>query len=222
LIELFHVHKTYEGSDRPTLTDVSLRVARGEFVFLTGASGAGKSTLLRLIFAAEPASSGQIIVNGRNLARLPRRQIPYLRREVGVVFQDFKLIANRTVFENIAFALRVRGMAEGQARERVLRMLERVGLVHKQHVFPLTLSGGEQQRIAVARALVSDPPILLADEPTGNLDPDTTTTIMELLERAHARGTTLLVATHDKGLIEGTGRRVLGLAAGALEESPRR
>jgi len=220
MIETFHVTKSYDQGDRPALRDVSLKIEKGEFVFLTGPSGAGKSTLLKIIFAAELPTSGQSFVNNENLAKLKRGEIPKLRRQVGVVFQDFKLISQRTVFENIAYTLRVLGRPEEDVRKRVYKMLKSVGLFHKQHVFPQSLSGGEQQRIAVARALVNDPPILLADEPTGNLDEDTTEAVMELLTRAHARGTTLLVATHDHGLIGRFGKRVLHLEHGVLQDNP--
>lgn len=220
MIETFHVTKAYEQGDRPALRDVSMRVNKGEFVFLTGPSGAGKSTLLKIIFAAEQPSSGQVFVNNENIAKLRSRDIPRLRRQVGVVFQDFKLIPQRTVFENIAYTLRVLGKSDDEVRNRVYKMLKSVGLFHKQHVFPQALSGGEQQRIAVARALVNDPPILLADEPTGNLDSDTTEAVMELLTRAHARGTTLLVVTHDRNLIQRIGKRVFHLEAGVLNDRP--
>ena len=220
MIETFHITKSYDAGDRPALRDVNLRIDKGEFVFLTGPSGAGKSTLLKIIFAAEKPSSGQVFVNSENVAKLRRRDIPRLRRQVGVVFQDFKLISQRSVFENIAYTLRVLGKSDDEVRNRVYKMLKSVGLFHKQHAFPQSLSGGEQQRVAVARALVNDPPILLADEPTGNLDSETTNAVMELLTRAHARGTTLLVATHDHSLIHSFGKRVLHLEAGVLNDKP--
>ena len=218
MIETFHVSKTYEQGDRPALTDVSLRVDKGEFVFLTGASGAGKSTLLKLVFAAEKPTSGQILVNGQNVVRLKRRQIPYLRRQIGVVFQDFKLISTRTVHENIAYTLRVLGRSGDEVQDRVHRMLKGVGLFHKQHVLVPKLSGGEQQRVAVARALVNEPTVLLADEPTGNLDDDTTEAILALLERANARGTTVIVATHNSAIVARYGKRVIRLEQGAVKE----
>lgn len=221
MIETFHVSKTYEEGDRPALSDVSLRVDKGELVFLTGPSGAGKSTLLKVIFAAEAPTSGQILVNGRNIVKLKRRQIPALRREIGVVFQDFKLIATRTVYENVALAVRVLGRRDAEVHERAYKMLERIGLLHKKNVLPPRLSGGEQQRIAVARALVNDPVVLLADEPTGNLDSHTTGSVMDLLERANARGTTIIVATHDQSLIAHYGKRVFYLEDGVLVDRPR-
>ncbi|MFO0729038.1 MAG: cell division ATP-binding protein FtsE [Myxococcota bacterium] len=220
MIEAFHVTKTYERGDRPALHDITLKVQKGEFVFLSGPSGAGKSTLLKLIFAAEQPTKGQILVNGRNIAKLRRSQIPYLRREIGVVFQDFKLISTRTVAENVAYTLRVIGLPESEVRRRVSRILKEVGLVHKQNVLPPKLSGGEQQRVAIARALVNDPAILLADEPTGNLDQDLTEEVMKLLENANARGTTVMVATHDVTLMTRYRKRVVYLQQGAVLDSP--
>ncbi|MBI4819245.1 MAG: cell division ATP-binding protein FtsE [Deltaproteobacteria bacterium] len=216
MIEVYHLTKVYERGDRPALTDVSLNVEKGEFVFLTGPSGAGKSTLLKLLFAAEPPTSGQVLVNGQNVALLSRKQIPMLRRQVGVVFQDFKLVPNRTVFENVAYALRVIGMNELRARRRVARVLEQVGLAHKQAVLPQKLSGGEQQRVAIARALVNDPLVLLADEPTGNLDPEMTEDVFRLLDHANARGTTVVVATHDFALMDRHPKRVIRLEDGRV------
>ena len=220
MIEAFHVSKTYEQGDRPAVRDVSLRVDKGEFVFLAGPSGAGKSTLLKLIFAAEKPTSGQILVNGRNIVKLKRRQIAFLRREIGVVFQDFKLITNRTVHENVAYALEVLGLPAGEVRKRTFRVLKNVGLFHKAHVIAQKLSGGEQQRVAIARALVNDPPILLADEPTGNLDPDITEEVLALLERANARGTTVVIATHDVTLLRRSGKRMIYLEEGTVAEPP--
>ncbi|MBI2378136.1 MAG: cell division ATP-binding protein FtsE [Deltaproteobacteria bacterium] len=216
MIEVYHLTKVYERGDRAALTDVSLSIERGEFVFLTGPSGAGKSTLLKLVFAAEPPSNGQILVNGQNVALLSKRQIPFLRRQVGVVFQDFKLVPNRTVFENVAYTLRVLGMSEERAKRRVTRILEQVGLSHKQRVLPQKLSGGEQQRVAIARALVNDPLVLLADEPTGNLDKEMAEEIFRLLEHANARGTTVVVATHDFSLMQRHPKRVVRLEDGRV------
>src|SRR3954452_18227020 len=173
MIQLFVVTKSY-GDDPPVLADVSLHVEKGEFVWLTGPSGAGKTTLLRLLFCAEAPTSGQILVGGRNVNRLSQGGVPYLRRNIGVVFQDFKLLENRTVAENVGFALEVLGASDGEIRERARKRLEQVGLSHKAASLPPRLSGGEQQRVAIARALVNDPTILLADEPTGNLDPSLT------------------------------------------------
>ncbi|MCK6549685.1 cell division ATP-binding protein FtsE [Myxococcota bacterium] len=219
MIQTYHVTKVYERGDQPALHDVNLAVEKGEFVFLTGPSGAGKTTLLKLIFAAEKPTSGQILVNGINIAKLKPGQIPYLRRRVGVVFQDFKLIPTRTVGENVAYALWVLGLPEKEIRQRVYQVLRGVGLFHKANVLPPKLSGGEQQRVAIARALVNEPVLLLADEPTGNLDEEITKEVMSLLEQANARGTTVIVATHDRTLIDGYRKRVIHLKRGALTET---
>src|SRR5512136_1120842 len=210
VIQLFHVQKQY-GTEAPALVDVNLEIRKGEFVFVTGPSGAGKSTLLKLVFCAEPPSGGQLLVFGRNVAKLGRSGVPFLRRNIGVVFQDFKLLPDRTVAENVAFPLEVRGIAAAEVRRRVTAILRSVGLDHKQRRFPLSLSGGEQQRVAVARALVADPALLLADEPTGNLDPDRTLEVMDLLEDANARGTAVVVATHDRSLLQRYKKRVIAL-----------
>ncbi len=215
MIQLFHVFKQY-GAEAPALSDVSLEVRKGEFVFLTGPSGAGKSTLLKLVFCAEPATGGQILVFGRNVSRIRPSGVPYLRRNIGVVFQDFKLLPHRTVAENVAFPLEVRGQPPREVRRRVVQALRGVGLDHRMDKFPLSLSGGEQQRAAVARALVADPALLLADEPTGNLDLDRTLEVMELLEAASARGTTVVVATHDRGLLARHKKRVIALENGRV------
>ena len=214
---MYHVSKSYMAGQY-ALQDVSLEIRRGEFVFLTGASGAGKSTLLELIFAAEQPSEGQIVVLGRNVARLGIRAIPALRRRVGVVFQDFKLLQDRTVEENVRLALDVVGTPRREARNRVFQILKAVGLQHRRFQAPRTLSGGEQQRVALARALVTEPDILLADEPTGNLDPALTLEIMDLIASASTRGTTVIVATHDHSLIERYGKRVLRLEGGRIAE----
>jgi cell division transport system ATP-binding protein len=215
MIEMFHVYKSYPG-DPPVLTDINLRVGKGEFLFLTGPSGAGKTTLLRLIFCGEQATRGQILVGGRNVARIRDSAVPFLRRNIGVVFQDFKLLPHRTVADNVALALDVLGVPRLQARERVLRMLKRVGLEHKADVLPLKLSGGEQQRVVIARALVNEPTILLADEPTGNLDPVRTVEIMDLLSDVNVRGTTVLVATHDSTLLGRYQKRTVRLEGGRI------
>jgi cell division transport system ATP-binding protein len=215
VIQLFHVTKEYPG-DGPALQDVTLTVDKGEFVFLTGPSGAGKSTLLKLIFCDEPATSGQLLLFGKNVAKISGRAIPFVRRNIGVVFQDFKLLAQRTVAENVALPLEVRGMAEKEIRRKVKTLLRSVGLEHRGDKFPPSLSGGEQQRVAVARALAADPALLLADEPTGNLDPERTLEVMELLDGANARGTTVVVATHDRTLLERYKRRVVVLERGRL------
>jgi cell division transport system ATP-binding protein len=215
VIQLFHVKKSYPG-DAPVLDDITLRIEKGEFVWLTGPSGAGKSTLLKLLFCADQPTSGQILVGGRNVGRLTQAGVPFLRRNIGVVFQDFKLLENRTVVENVGYALEVLGASDGEIRERSLRRLEQVGLKHKATSLPLRLSGGEQQRVAIARALVNEPTILLADEPTGNLDPGLTDSILQLLFDANARGTTVIVATHDRGLLSRYHKRTIALDKGKV------
>jgi cell division transport system ATP-binding protein len=217
LIRLFHVSKSYAAGTF-ALRDVSVEIKKGELVFLTGPSGAGKTTLMKLLFAAERPSEGQILVLGRNVARIGERGIPRLRRRVGVVFQDFKLIPTRTAEENVAVALEVIGRAPREVRNKSFAMLKRVGLQHRRHARPTALSGGEQQRVALARALVNDPAILLADEPTGNLDAALTVEIMDLVAAAAARGTTVLVASHDGALVKRYARRVLRLEGGRLVE----
>ncbi len=215
LVQLYHVSKSYlPGSF--ALRDVSLQVSKGELVFVTGPSGAGKTTLLKLLFAAEQPSQGSILVGGRNVARLRESAIPSLRRRVGVVFQDFKLLANRSIEDNVAVPLAVRGVPPRELRSRAFRVLKQVGLQHRRHQRPLSLSGGEQQRVAIARALVGEPELVLADEPTGNLDPDLTLEIMELLVAACARGTTVMIATHDLALVERFGRRMVRLEDGRI------
>jgi cell division transport system ATP-binding protein len=215
MIQLFHVYKAYPG-DPPTLVDVNLNIDKGEFVFLTGPSGAGKTTLLKLIFSAETPTRGQVLVGGRNIARIRESAIPYLRRNIGVVFQDFKLLQRRTVLDNVAFTLDVLGVPRREGRDRVMRMLKLVGLEHKADALPLKLSGGEQQRVVIARALVNDPTLLLADEPTGNLDPQLTLEIMDLLQEINIRGTTVVVATHDASLLGRYQKRTIRLERGSV------
>jgi cell division transport system ATP-binding protein len=217
MIEAQRVSKMYSRGVY-AVRDLSLRVEKGEFVFLTGPSGAGKSTLLRMLLRQEVPSEGTLVVGGRDLARLSTRQVQAYRRSVGFVFQDFKLLPNKTVHENIAFVPRVLGMAPAQQQRRAFQVLKWVGLQHRMNAFPLELSGGEQQRIAIARALVNDPIIILADEPTGNLDPDLSLEIMNLFREINARGTTVLVATHDRELIRRVGRRTLTLEHGSIVE----
>jgi cell division transport system ATP-binding protein len=215
--QLFHVSKSYVAGTY-ALRDVSLEFGRGEFVFLTGPSGAGKTSLLRLVFAAERPSEGQIVVLGRNASRISPRSIPELRRRIGVVFQDFKLLARRTVEENVGLALDVVGTPRRVARARVFAVLKQVGLQHRRYQSPLSLSGGEQQRVAIARALVNEPDILLADEPTGNLDPDLTLEIMDLIADTATRGTTVVVATHDQSILDRFRKRTVRLEAGRVTE----
>ena len=217
MIEAYHVSKVYSRGIY-ALRDLSLRVDKGEFVFLTGPSGAGKSTLLRLLLRQDVPSEGQLVVGGRNLAALTPRQVQSYRRSLGFVFQDFKLLPNQTVLENVAFVPRVLGMPLPQQQRRTFQVLKWVGLQHRMNALPLELSGGEQQRIAIARALVNDPAIILADEPTGNLDPDLSLEIMNLFREINARGTTVLVATHDRELIRRVGRRALTLDHGTIVE----
>ncbi len=216
-VRMYHVSKSYLAGTY-ALKDVSLEIDRGELVFLTGSSGAGKTTLLELLFAAERPSEGQILVLGRNIARLRDGAIPALRRRVGVVFQDFKLLQARTVEENVSMSLDVVGTSRREARSRVFAMLKQVGLQQRRFHHPMSLSGGEQQRVAIARALVAEPEILLADEPTGNLDPELTIEIMDLIAAAATRGTTVIVATHDHSLIDRYRKRTLRLEAGRLVE----
>ncbi len=217
MIEAYHVSKTYARGVF-ALRDLSLRVEKGDFVFLTGPSGAGKSTLLRLLLRQDVPSEGQLIVGGRNLATLTTRQVQSYRRSLGFVFQDFKLLPGKTVLENVSFVPRVLGMGESQQQRRTFQVLKWVGLQHRMSAYPLELSGGEQQRIAIARALVNDPAIILADEPTGNLDPDLSLEIMNLFREINARGTTVVVATHDRELIRRVGRRAVTLDHGNIVE----
>jgi cell division transport system ATP-binding protein len=216
-VRTFHVSKSYIAGTF-ALHDLTLEVKKGEFVFLTGSSGAGKTTLLKLLFAAERPNEGQILVLGRNIARLRESAIPALRRRIGVVFQDFKLLNRLSIEDNVAVALEVVGTPRREARARAFRLLKQVGLQHRRYHHPLSLSGGEQQRVAIARALVNEPEILLADEPTGNLDPDLTVEIMDLISSAATRGTTVIVATHDHSVIERYGKRTIHLEGGRLAE----
>ncbi|WP_305046717.1 cell division ATP-binding protein FtsE [Geoalkalibacter sp.] len=217
MIQLHNVCKAYQ-KDSSALDQISLKIEKGEFVYLTGASGAGKSTLLKLLYGGERPNRGQILLDGRNITRMGPRQLPLVRRRLGIVFQDFKLISTRTVFENVAFALEVQGRKRFEISKKVYAALKNVGLEHKLNRRPLELSGGEQQRVAVARALVVDPIVLLADEPTGNLDPETTLELMDLFKSANARGSTVVMATHDRELIRRFPRRVITLDAGRVVE----
>ncbi|MGH9146921.1 MAG: cell division ATP-binding protein FtsE [Vicinamibacterales bacterium] len=217
MVETFHLSKLY-GRGVYALRDLSFKVDKGEFVFLTGPSGAGKTTLLRLLLREILPSEGEIIVVGRNLARMSANQVQTYRRSVGFVFQDFKLIPRMTVLENVAFVPRVLGAPVTTQRRKTFQVLKWVGLQHRINAYPFELSGGEQQRIAIARALVNDPMLILADEPTGNLDPDLSLEIMNLLREINARGTSVIVATHDRELIRRVGRRAITLDHGSVVE----
>lgn len=199
MIQIFNLYKVYPNN-HPALTDIHLHIKKGDFVFVTGPSGAGKTTLIKLIFCAERATRGQIIVNGINLAKIKKSGISYLRRNIGVVFQDFKLLNNRTAYENVVFALEVTGSRRKEIKRKAWQVLKLVGLQNRLDATPMGLSGGEQQRIAIARAIVNNPTILLADEPTGNLDSEITQDIMELFKNINERGTTVVIATHNKNL----------------------
>jgi len=201
MIQVFHVSKTYDG-DIPALTDINLHIEKGKLVFITGPSGAGKTTLLRLLYGDETPTEGQILVNGRNVAWSKENEISLLRRSMGIIFQDFRLIKDRPVYENLAFVCRILGYSKTEERRKVSQALAWVNLTSKAHLTPYHLSGGEQQRVAVARALVHDPAILLADEPTGNLDPEQAHEILVLLKEIHLRGTTVLLATHNPGICQ--------------------
>ncbi|MFP5023241.1 cell division ATP-binding protein FtsE [Pseudonocardia phyllosphaerae] len=216
MIELRDVTKQYPASGRPALDRVSADVESGEFVFLIGPSGSGKSTLLRQLLREETPTSGSIVVDGLDVAKLPRRKVPKLRQRIGCVFQDFRLLSQRTVGGNVAFALEVLGRKPSEIRRAVPELLEMVGLQGKADRMPHELSGGEQQRVAIARASVNRPPLLLADEPTGNLDPETSREIMQLLERINRGGTTVLMATHEDSIVDAMRRRVIELDDGRV------
>jgi cell division transport system ATP-binding protein len=217
VIETHHLSKVYSRG-LYALRDLTLTIEKAEFVFLTGPSGAGKSTFLRLLLLQERPSEGEVFVNGQNLATLSRSEIQEYRRGIGFIFQDFKLIPSRTVLENISFVPEVLGVPAAQQRRRAFQVLKWVGLQHRMNAYPQDLSGGEQQRIAIARALVNDPVLVIADEPTGNLDPDLSLEIMNLLREINAGGTTVLVATHDRELIRLVGRRTITLDQGKIVE----
>jgi cell division transport system ATP-binding protein len=216
MIRFEHVTKVYPRSSRPALHDINLEVGRGEFVFVVGQSGSGKSTLLRLALREEQATRGSVLVAGHELGRLPHRKVPRLRREIGTVFQDFRLLPNKTVYQNVAFALQVLGKSSHAIRQVVPETLEMVGLAGKEKRLPHELSGGEQQRVAIARAFVNKPAILLADEPTGNLDPTNSLEIVRLLDRINRTGTTIVMATHDDDIVDQLRKRVVELAGGEV------
>lgn len=214
MIQIFHVTKHYDR--RPALTDVNLQIEKGEFVLLMGPSGAGKTTLLKLLYCATSLDEGQILVQGRNVARLKSSDVPYLRRTMGVVFQDFKLLPKKSVYENVALPLLVQGLSAFETRRKVMEALKAVGVEHRKESRPTMLSAGEQQRVCIARSIVNSPIILLADEPTGNMDADLAREIVDLFKTINARGTTVLVATHNRQVIEQVGRRVVTLDQGKV------
>lgn len=216
MIRFDEVTKVYDRRSRPALGGITTEIERGEFVFLVGASGSGKSTFIRLVLREERATSGTVYVAGRNVARLPSWRVPRLRQGIGVVFQDFRLLPNKTVYGNVAFAMQVLGRSRAQIQQTVPEVLRTVGLDGKEKRMPHELSGGEQQRVAIARAIVNDPEILLADEPTGNLDPTTSAGIMDVLDRINQNGTTVVMATHDHEIVNQMQRRVVELRDGAI------
>jgi cell division transport system ATP-binding protein len=216
MIELYHVNKIYSGGVH-ALQDVNLQISKGELIFLTGPSGAGKTTLLKIMMGWERASSGQTIIAGTNISRMPSKNLADLRSKLGIVFQDFRLLMDRTVEENIALALEIRGIEKSEIERRINFILKKIGLIHRKRTKAIYLSGGEQQRVAIARATIYDPVILLADEPTGNLDPGLSMEIINLFKEINARGTTLLVATHNPLLYAGHPGRILRLENGRIK-----
>jgi cell division transport system ATP-binding protein len=215
MISFEHVAKRYPGGIQ-ALSDVNFSLARGELAFLTGHSGAGKSTLLRLIALLERPSRGQVLFDGRNVSKLARRHIPYLRRRIGVIFQDHRLLSDKRVFDNVALPLMIAGLSYGEIQRRVRAALDKVGLLDKEKMYPPMLSGGEQQRVGIARAIIAKPPLLLADEPTGNLDPEMSAELMNYFLQLNELGMTVLIASHDLELIRRLGQRVLVLKAGQM------
>ncbi len=221
MIRFENVTKRYKGTSKPALNNVDFEVLRGEFVFLVGASGSGKSSCLRMVLREETPSDGRVVVLGRDLRTLSNRKVPYFRRHIGAVFQDFRLLPSKTVFQNVAFTLQVTGSSRGYIQQTVPEVLALVGLDGKEKRFPHELSGGEQQRVAIARALVNRPQVLLADEPTGNLDPATSVDIMQLLARINGGGTTVVMATHEAGFVDQMQRRVIELRHGEIVRDER-
>jgi cell division transport system ATP-binding protein len=217
IIRMFHVHQNY--GPKKALIDITLDIAKNEFVFISGPSGAGKTTLLKLLYLGEPVSEGQILIDGINLARIPRKRIPLLRRKFGVIFQDYKLIPTKSVYDNVALVLEAAGAKKRIIQKKVRNVLRLVSMEDRLKSYPPSLSGGEQQRIAVARAIIGDPQIILADEPTGSLDEESAEIILDLLRGVHIRGATVIIATHDKALMRKTGGHVLHLQQGRLETS---
>ena len=216
MIHLKNVTKIYEQNNVVALDNVSLDIEAGEFVFIVGASGSGKSTLMKLLMHEEIANSGEIIVNGKNVVKIKPKEVPYLRRSLGVIFQDYRLLEDKTVYENVAFAMQVIEAPRRLMKRTVSAVLDIVGLGDKFKHFPDQLSGGEQQRVAIARAIVNDPRIVIADEPTGNLDPETSWDIMDIFKRINATGTTIVMATHDKSIVDRMKKRVVALVEGKI------
>jgi len=216
MIKFENVTMAYRKDGNPALNDVSFEIADGEFVFLVGQSGAGKSTILRLLIREERAQDGTVLIDDINIGMLPEKEVPKLRRNIGMVFQDFRLLPEKTVSENVAFALQVLNKSPNEIKQTVPAVLDLVGLLDKANRRPEQLSGGEQQRVAIARALVNRPAILMADEPTGNLDPDTSVEIMQLLDQINKAGTTVIMATHDAGIVDQMRKRVIEITGGAI------
>lgn len=217
MIQIFNVSKVYTGDVQvEALSEINLHIKKGEFVFIVGPSGAGKSTLTRLMIREELPTKGQVMIDGRSVLRMKSREIPYLRRKIGFIFQDFRLLTDRTVYENVAFAMEAVELPRSEVRERVPAVLEMVGLKDKLKAYPSQLSGGQQQRVCIARAVVNDPLLIIADEPTGNLDPDTSWEIMNILLAINKRGTTIVTATHDREMVDRLKRRVIALRGGFI------
>lgn len=215
MIRMFNISKTYPNGVK-ALVDVSIQIKRGEFVFLVGPSGAGKSTFTKLLFREELPEKGYILVNDQNIIRMKDREVPYLRRKIGIVFQDFRLLSEKTVFENVAFALRVSEASAKDIKKLVPAAIELVGLQGKENLFPSELSGGEQQRVGIARAIVNNPLMIIADEPTGNLDPETAKDIMQILDDINKLGTTIIMATHAKEIVDSMQKRVVAIEGGRI------
>ncbi len=215
MLEMTDVSKVYPGGN-VALQDVNIHINPGEFVFVVGPSGAGKSTFIKMLFREVLPTTGNIYVNGTDILNLTPKEIPYLRRELGIIFQDYRLLPDRTVYENVAFAMQVIETPFRKIKRRVLNVLDLVGLRHRANAYPNELSGGEQQRIAIARAIVNDPLLVIADEPTGNLDPETSWDIMQIFQEINATGTTIIMATHDKEVVDAMGKRVIAIESGRI------
>lgn len=221
MIHMTDISKTFSNGS-VALSDITVDIAKGDFVFVVGPSGAGKSTFIKLIFREELPTNGELIVNGRNVGEMPLSEVPYLRRGLGIVFQDYRLLPNKTVFDNVAFAMRVVEAPRRDIQKRVHYVLDLVGLRNKLRNYPSQLSGGEQQRVAIARAIVNKPLVVIADEPTGNLDPDTSWEIMKIFERINKTGTTIVMATHDKTVVDAMQKRVIAIEKGRIVRDQRK